>query len=438
MDRKNFIYSSIVFALIYFFSINGLVALPNLSVNFLLKEVMGLTATQAAYFGAITLLAWVIKPVWGLISDYLPIFGYRRKSYLILMSVLASFSWFVLALTNSYSVFFLLLIITVSYIAYAFQDAVTDGLMVETGKPYNLTGRFQAIQWAAVYLASIITALIGGYVAELARQGIISYQSIFAATAVFPLITAIAVYFFAKEEKFGYLKTGANNHNNGLKEFLKKKDLWLLAFFLFFWNFSPSIGTPFFYYSIDTLKFDGSFLGIVGAVSGIGSLIGAVIFEKYLSEFSVRKLLVAAVFFGIVATFFDLIYFTPYTVSHLNFARNVVLFSGLPIAAIGAVIFLSVLNLAAKVSPVYAGGTVFAFLTSFSNLGSMGSQFLGGYLFSIVGFVPLILISAGFSFLVLFILPYLPVNEDLTFSEKLAKRFINPIVRFSFAKKPIE
>lgn len=438
MDKKTFIYSSIVFALIYFFSINGLAALPNLSVNFLLKETLRLTATQAAYFGAVTLLAWVIKPVWGLISDYLPIFGYRRKSYLILMSFLSCLSWFVLALTNSYSVFFLLLIITVSYIAYAFQDVVVDGLMVETGKPHNLTGRFQAIQWAAVYLASIITALIGGYVSELARQRIISYQSIFAVTAIFPLITTIAVYFFAKEEKFGYLKTGANNHNNGLKEFLKKKDLWLLAFFLFFWNFSPSIGTPFFYYSIDTLKFDGSFLGIVGAVSGIGSLAGTIIFGKYLSEFPVRKLLVAAVFIGVIATFFDLIYFLPYTVSHLRFARNIALVSGLPLAIIGAIIFLSILNLAAKVSPIYAGGTVFAFLASFLNLGSMGSQFLGGYLFSIIGLKPLIFVSAGFSFLVLFILPYLSINEDLTFSEKLAKRFINPILRFSFIRKRIE
>lgn len=438
MDKKTFIYSSIIFALIYFFSINGLAALPNLSVNFLLKEVIGLTATQAAYFGAVTLLAWVIKPVWGLISDYLPIFGYRRKSYLILMSVLACLSWFILALTSNYSVFFLLLIITVSYMAYAFQDVVVDGLMVETGKPNNLTGRFQAIQWSAVYLASIITALVGGYVSDLARQGIISYQSIFAVMAIFPFITAIAVYFFVREEKISYFKNKIKNHNNGLKEFLKKKDLWLLAFFLFFWNFSPSIGAPFFYYSIDILKFDGSFFGIIGAVSGIGSFIGAVIFGKYLSEFPIRKLLVAAVFIGIIATFFDLIYFLPYTVSHLSFARNIALVSGLPLAIISAIIFLSILNLAAKVSPLYAGGTVFAFLASFLNLGSMGSQFLGGYLFSVIGLKPLILVSAGFSFLTIFILPYLSINENLTFSEKLAKRFINPILRFSFIKKRIE
>ncbi len=54
----------IIFALVYFFSPNGLSSLPNLSISYLLKDVFKLTATQAAYFSAISILGWAIKPLW--------------------------------------------------------------------------------------------------------------------------------------------------------------------------------------------------------------------------------------------------------------------------------------------------------------------------------------------------------------------------------------
>jgi MFS family permease len=134
----------IIFALVYFFSPNGLSSLPNLTINFLLKEQLKLTASQFAYFSAITILGWAIKPLWGLISDSLPLFGSRR-SYLILTSLVASFCWLILALTSDYSVFLLLFILTLSSFAFAFQDVVTDALMIEVGKKENALVQFQSM-----------------------------------------------------------------------------------------------------------------------------------------------------------------------------------------------------------------------------------------------------------------------------------------------------
>jgi BT1 family len=42
-------------------------------------------------------LPWTIKPIFGFISDKLPIFGYRRKSYLIITTVLEMCLLFLLA-----------------------------------------------------------------------------------------------------------------------------------------------------------------------------------------------------------------------------------------------------------------------------------------------------------------------------------------------------
>ena len=146
LPKKKIFQLSAVFALIYFFSPNGLASLPGLTITFLLKDTLKMTATAAAYFGAVTVAGWTIKPLWGVISDAFPIFGYRRKSYLIFTAVLAGLIWFYLGQIENYTVKTLLLLFTLSSVMYAFMDVICDALMVENGKPHNLTGRFQSVQ----------------------------------------------------------------------------------------------------------------------------------------------------------------------------------------------------------------------------------------------------------------------------------------------------
>lgn len=418
MQKKAFLRFSIVFAAVYFFSLNGLASLPNLSLSFLLKEKLKQSAGQLAYFQAITLLAWVVKPLWGFISDSFPIFGYRRKSYLVISSALAAASWITLSLVKSFSMEIILAAISVAYMAYAFQDVVADGLMVEAGKRSNLTGKFQSIQWAAVYSALILTALFGGFVSDLSRKGTISYQSIFGITAIFPALTLLICAFFVDEEKRDGLKAADWN----LVELVKQKNIWLLAFFLFFWNFSPSFGAPFFYYSVDTLKFSGAFLGILQAVTSAAGLLGSIFYAKLIEKIPVRKFLVFAVFAGVFVILLNYLFFVPYLVAHANILKVLALATNFVFGIFNTFIFLALLNLAAKVSPEYAGGTVFAFLMSFYNLGLMGSSAAGGALFAWVGLKLLILISAFFSLIVLLFLPALPIPEELTAVEKAIAR----------------
>ena len=300
MKKSVWLPLAIVFSSVYFFSMNGLGALPLLAVNFLLKDKAGLTPEQMAYFQAVTLIAWVIKPLWGMISDLFPIFGSRRKSYLILTSLVAAAAWLVLAFLPDPSVAgLLLLLMTLIYMAYAFQDVVTDGLMVETGQPLNMTGQFQSIQWAAVYAALIITSFAGGMVAELAQKGTLSYRSIFGMTAVFPILTAVIVFFLVREPSRTHPEQAAEL---GLRDVFRHKGIWILGSFLFLWNFSPSFGAPFFYYAVDTLKFTASFLGILQAVTSAGALLGSALYGLVFAKFPIRKFLLVAVLVGVFST----------------------------------------------------------------------------------------------------------------------------------------
>src|SRR6266704_3861970 len=91
---------AVLFAIVYF--AQGMWYLPVQVVTISLKD-RGLSAGQVADFFAITIIPWLIKPVYGLISDFLPLFGYRRKSYLLLTSAAAGLAGLALGLTGEHS-----------------------------------------------------------------------------------------------------------------------------------------------------------------------------------------------------------------------------------------------------------------------------------------------------------------------------------------------
>ena len=78
---------ALLFAWVYF--AQGMWALPDLSLTFLLKERFRFSPADVATFFTIATIPWYIKPLYGLISDFLPIWGYRRKSYFILATLVA-------------------------------------------------------------------------------------------------------------------------------------------------------------------------------------------------------------------------------------------------------------------------------------------------------------------------------------------------------------
>ena len=89
-------------------------------LSYFLKS-SGWTPLQVTAYFAVLNFPWVIKPVFGLISDFVPLLGYRRTSYLMLASACAAVSYAGIALLNEPGEFALLFILT----AYAMATAST-------------------------------------------------------------------------------------------------------------------------------------------------------------------------------------------------------------------------------------------------------------------------------------------------------------------------
>lgn len=383
MKSDTFKYS-LLFGIIYFVQGTGTPSsgIAGQPILYLLKEVMRLSASQSAYFLALMGMAWNIKPVYGILSDFFPLLGYRRKSYLVLVNVLALSSWITLSSMNSYNYYSILVILMTCSMGFAFSDVLCDALMVEKGQPLNMTGRFQAIQWAFISLASVISGIGGGYVAEH-----LSYQSIFLTASFFPLLTIITTFIVVGEEKKEVDRGKIWTNLAVIKEILSWKTFWVVISFIFLWNFSPSFGAPLLYYMRDELGFSKIFIGTLEAIGSGAGIIGSLIFWKYCRKLSIKKLLNISVAIGTISIS-----------SYLGLVgiKSAILLYFL-VGAIFMIAHLTVLDLAARSCPKGIEGTVFALLMSVFNIGSMGSRFLGGWLYDVVGLNPLIMISALFT-----------------------------------------
>ena len=129
-----------------------------------LKESQGWTPVQIAASLAVLDVPWVVKPLYGMLSDFLPLFGYRRRSYLLLANVgaIAAFLWTTQALTPAPIVFALLL----TSIAMAASSTVCGALLVENGQKHSASAAFINQQWLWFNVAVMVATLLGGELIE--------------------------------------------------------------------------------------------------------------------------------------------------------------------------------------------------------------------------------------------------------------------------------
>src|ERR1700751_5334321 len=73
--------------------------LARLPLQNLLKNELHVDRTANAAFFFWAGLAWYLKPFAGVLTDAFPLFGSRRKSYILISAALAALSWLVLIVT---------------------------------------------------------------------------------------------------------------------------------------------------------------------------------------------------------------------------------------------------------------------------------------------------------------------------------------------------
>lgn len=383
-------------ALVYF--IQGLFNICRLALSFYYKDTLHLTPFDLTIISSISTIPWVIKPLYGFISDTFPLFGYKRKSYLIFSGLLGSISWAVLGniatlinngqiLGDTISTYSSVFLVTLSSLGLAFSDVIVDAIVVSKSRDQDKAGSLQSICWTASSIGGIISAYFSGYLLQNYGTTFVFYL-----TSVIPL-TILGTAGLIKENKT--YQSDVYNHKEIytlLKE--KSKNIWEILLkesilypflFLIIWNITPSAGMAFFYYQVNELGFQPEFFGKLKLLGSLASLLGIVIYNKYLKDISLRDIFKWSSIYGTLLGFFPLM-----LVTHFN--RSV----GLPdgvfamidsviLSIFGQITFMPILILAAKICPPGVEGMLYATIMSANNLSTTVSSLLGGFMTEIMG-----------------------------------------------------
>jgi MFS family permease len=370
--------------------------LPAQPITFALKERFGYSATQVASFFSVIMTPWLMKPAYGLLSDFVPLFGRRRRSYPILSGALATAAGLTLSLLPAYTPWRMALLFTATGLGLAFTDVVVDALMVEHGQRWQLTGAFQSPQWASIEAASLLVGLAGG---ALTARG--SLHLAFFLAALFPLLSLTIGVFAIPEARAGRAAGQVQATWSAMRGALRSRPLWAVAGLLLFWTFSPSIGTALFFYQTDTLGFSQQLIGTLASLSSVAAMIGALAYAGMSRRFALKARLRVSIGIGVASTLAYLLYQDVVSAILID-----VTFGG-----IGMLGTLAFLDLAAKACPKQAEGTCFALLMSLYNGGAQGAEILGGWLYETLGYPWLILLSAAFTALCWLLAPLVRVEQ---------------------------
>lgn len=67
-----------IVAILVVYFVQGALGLARLATTFFLKDELHLAPAEVAALTGLFTLPWVLKPIYGFLSDGLPVFGYRR------------------------------------------------------------------------------------------------------------------------------------------------------------------------------------------------------------------------------------------------------------------------------------------------------------------------------------------------------------------------
>jgi predicted MFS family arabinose efflux permease len=360
-----------------------------------LKEAHDWSPVQIAASLAVLDVPWIIKPLYGLVSDFLPLAGYRRRPYLLLASIAAAaaFAWVGTLTTPSQIV----PVLVVTSVAMAMASTVCGGLLVENGQRLNASDAFVNQQWLWFNVAAVVASLVGGLLIEVfSTQNALRVAAWIAAAAPLAVIASLAL---VHEDRATIDRAGFRLGLAALLAAFRSRDLWLIGAFLFFYYFSPGFGTPLYFELTDVLKFSQGFIGILAAIAAVGWIAGGLLYRLLLWRMPRRSLLNLSLGLGVVSTLAFLGLVGP--------ASAVVIYFFNGVAAMVANV--ATLSLAAAVCPKRAEGFTFAALMSLINLATSLSDPIGAVLYEHLfanRLAPLIVVSAAFTAFVLVLVPF--------------------------------
>jgi folate/biopterin transporter len=375
--------SAELIAILTIYFVQGILTLSRLAVSFFLKDELLLGPVQMSTIMGICTIPWMIKPLYGFISDSLPIFGYHRKPYIVMSGILGCAAWGCLG-TVAHTSTTATIMIVLSSVSVAISDVIVDSIVVERARNESEAkiGSLQSLCWGSSAIGALCTAYLSGLLLEYFTTRIV-----FLITALFPLIIS-SVAWLINEKPINKDHKKSNNTKDQLlkiRQAITQKTIWLPTLFIFIWHATPKTESAFFYFTTNELHFQPEFLGRIRLVTSFASLVGVWAFQRYFKHIPFRTMITAGIFLSTALGMTNLL-----LVTHTNRMLGIddhwfSLGDSLIITVIGQIVFMPILVLSTKLCPPGIEATFFALIMSVFNVAGTVSYALGSIMMKWLG-----------------------------------------------------
>jgi len=414
----------------------GALGIIDVTRDMWIKERLTLSPAELAGIGVWLSLPWTMKMVVGQFVDSVPLWGSQRRAYILIgaaftavgMLTLAGGAGGWMALGRPDQLYLLGAILIV--VGTVIQDVVADAMSTEVvsrvddnGNPRPEDdiraelGMVQVLGRLALGIGILSVAGMSGWLAEfLARE------TVFLLGLIVPVVSITGVLLIPVETKerrpldwrivgggiaFGFivLAIGFAGVPFG-QEVIFVLSMLVICMMLYFvtreidpatqrailaasiiifaFRATPSVGDGYFWWTLDVLKFDEAFYGVLRQTAAIIAIGAMWIFSKQLTEYSVTKVLLWLAIAGAILSlpnislFYGLHYWTEETFGFG--ARAIALIDAAATSPFAQLSMIPLLSLIAFYAPAGQRATWFALMASLMNMALVAGQLQTKYL----------------------------------------------------------
>ncbi|KAI7733329.1 hypothetical protein M8C21_021322 [Ambrosia artemisiifolia] len=164
------------------------------AVSYQLKDRLKLSPSASQFVTSIAFFPWSIKPIYGILSDCIPIKGRKRIPYLVIATLLSLFPWVIIGLQETIrnSRDQLMIFLLLQNLGSAMADVVIDAMIAEAARleKAKFAGDLQSVSWMAMALGGICGSLLGGYALSNFQM-----EDIFLVFAILPTVQLLSCAF---------------------------------------------------------------------------------------------------------------------------------------------------------------------------------------------------------------------------------------------------
>jgi hypothetical protein len=414
----------------------GALGLIDVSRDLWVKESLTLSPAELAGVAVWFTLPWSIKMVFGELADSVPILGSRRKGYVLIGAAAqaagllalagAAGGWVAILPADQLYLLGMMLIVVGTVV----QDVVADAMSTEVvdrvdaaGNPRSdeavreELGMVQVLGRLSLSFGILSVAGLSGLLAS-----VLDRETVFLLGLAVPAISVAGVLMIRAESAesrpvdwkllggglaFGatiaLLALGQVPYSQELIFAISmgvicsmlvvvtrglaaesRKAILFTAIIIFAFRATPSVGDGYFWWTLDVLKFDEAFYGVLRQTSAVIGLVALWLLAKQLTRYSVAKTLLWLSVIGLllsaptIALYFGI---HEWTEDRFGFgARSIALIDAAASSPFAQLSMIPLLTLIAYHAPAAHRATWFALMASLMNLalvaGQMGTRYL--------------------------------------------------------------